>query len=88
MKKFDKGYIYSGLLSDLLKSLLVVFGFLWEFVVEESTDNFIGAILFLAAAFVVIYSCFIVYRILYYKASGYELGYNEIKCNTGVGLSA
>ena len=85
MKKFDKGYIYSALLSDLFKSLVVTGTFLFDFVSEEATiEVFIKKFIFLVVAFAVIYLCFIIYRILYYKASGYELTETEIKCNTGV----
>lgn len=43
-----------------------------------------AAIPFFAIAFIVIFLCFMVYRILYYKTSGYELTEKEIKCNRGV----
>jgi len=86
MKRFDKGYIYSGLLTDLFYSLAVVFVFLQDlFINEESTPEDIAAAApIFAIAFVVIYLCFVVYRILYYRASGYELTDKEIKCNRGV----
>ena len=86
MKRFDKGYIYSALLSDLFKTLVILFIFLEDFFFGEDTDTekMIVAIPILAIAFVVIYSCFITYRILYYRISGYELTETEIKCNRGV----
>ena len=86
MKKFDKGYIYSSLLSDLFSSLVVVFIFLKDFFLsdESNPEDIKAAIPFFAIGFAVIYLCFIVYRILYYKTSGYELTENEIKCNRGV----
>ena len=86
MKRFDKGYIYSSLLSDLFSSLVVVFIFLKDFFLDESTkvEDKIAAIPFFVIGFVVVYLCFIVYRILYYKTSGYELTENEIKCKRGV----
>lgn len=86
MKRFDKGYIYSSLLSDLFGSLVIVFFFLKDFFLDEeaSVEDMIAAAPYLAAAFVVVYLCFIVYRILYYKTSGYELTETEIKCNRGV----
>ncbi len=86
MKKFDKGYIYSSLLSDLFSSLVVVFIFLKDFFLDESAkvEDKIAAIPFFVIGFAVVYLCFIVYRILYYKTSGYELTENEIKCNRGV----
>ena len=86
MKKFDKGYIYSSLLSDLFSCLVVVFIFLKDFFLDENTkvEDKIAAIPFFVIGFAVVYVCFIVYRILYYKTSGYELTENEIKCNRGV----
>ena len=86
MKKFDKGYIYSCLLSDLFSSLVVVFIFLKDFFLDESAkvEDIIAAIPFFVIGFAVVYLCFIVYRILYYKTSGYELTEKEIKCNRGV----
>jgi len=86
MKKFDKGYIYSSLLSDLFSSLVVVFIFLKDFFLDESAkvEDKIAAIPFFVIGFAIVYLCFIVYRILYYKTSGYELTENEIKCNRGV----
>lgn len=86
MKRFDKGYIYSSLLSDLFSSLVVVFIFLKDFFLNESTkkEDIIAAIPFFMIGFAVVYLCFIIYRILYYKTSGYELTETEIKCNRGV----
>lgn len=86
MKRFDKGYIYSGLLSDLFSSFVVVFVFLKDWFLDEeaSIEDVIAALPYLAIAMIVIYLCFVVYRILYYKNSGYELTETEIKCNRGV----
>ncbi len=86
MKKFDKGYIYSGLLSDLFGSLVIVFIFLKDFFLGDETnpEDIMAAIPIFVIAFIVIYLCLIVYRILYYKTSGYELTEKEIKCNRGV----
>ena len=86
MKKFDKGYIYSSLLSDLFSSLVIVFIFLKDFFLndESNPENIKVAIPLFIIGFAVVYLCFIVYRILYYKTSGYELTENEIKCNRGV----
>ena len=86
MKRFDKGYIYSSLLSDLFGSLVIVFIFLKDFFLDESAkvDDIIAAIPFFVIGFVVIYLCFVAYRILYYKTSGYELTETEIQCNRGV----
>ena len=86
MKRFDKGYIYSGLLTDLFYSFIVVFLFLKDlFTGEESTpEDIAAAIPVFVIGFAVIYLCFVAYRILYYRTSGYELTDKEIKCNRGV----
>ena len=86
MKRFDKGYIYSALLSDLFSSLVITFVFLNDLFLDDETkaEDIIAAIPIFVIAFVVIYSCFIAYRIMYYKVSGYELTETEIKCNRGV----
>ena len=86
MKKFDKGYIYSALLSDLFGSFLIMFVFLEDliFTDEGELKNIIAAIPIFVAVFIVIYACFIVYRIMYYRTSGYELTETEIKCKKGV----
>ena len=86
MKRFDKGYIYSSLVTDLFYTLVVTFVFLKDlFLDEESNPEDIAvATPFFVIGFAVIYLCFAVYRILYYRASGYELTDREIKCNRGV----
>ena len=86
MKRFDKGYIYSAFLSDLLRSLVIVFILLNDIFLgdEAQAADIIEAIPIFVIAFVLIYSCFIIYRILYYKTSGYELTQTEIQCNRGV----
>lgn len=86
MKRFDKGYVYSSLLTDLFSSLAILFIFLQDFFITE--DGGIGdvamAIPVFAIAFTVIYLCFVAYRIMYYRTSGYELTGSEIKCKRGV----
>ena len=86
MKRFDKRYIYTSLLSDLFGCLVIVFIFLKDFFLDEESnpEDIAAAIPFFVIAFAVIYLCFIIYRILYYKTSGYELTETEIKCNRGV----
>ena len=86
MKRFDKGYIYSGLLSDFFGSLVILFVFLKDFFLsdESNPEDIKAAIPFFVIGFAVVYICFVVYRILYYKTSGYELTDNELKCNRGV----
>ena len=86
MKRFDKGYIYSSLLTDFIASL-VILSFFFEDVLfaEDSAPVGLASVMpFLIIAFVVIYSCFTAYRIIYYRVSGYELTEKEIKCNRGV----
>ena len=86
MKRFDKGYIYSGLLSDLFRSFVVVYIFLKDIFLGEgsSPEDITAAIPFFAIGFIVVYLCFILYRILYYRTSGYALTEKEIRCNRGV----
>ncbi len=86
MKRFDKGYIYSALLTDLFYSFVVMFVFLEEllFTDEGELRNIIPYIPIFIVAFILIYSCFTAYRIMYYKTSGYELTETEIRCNKGV----
>ena len=86
MKRFDKRYIYSSLVTDLFYSLILALAFLKDFLFDEQAkpEEIKAAIPFLVIGYVVIYLCFVVYRILYYKNSGYELTDNEIKCNRGV----
>ena len=86
MKRFDKGYVYSNLLSDLFSSLVIYLIFFKDLFFEEGSnqEDITAAIPFLAVGFAVVYLCFVVYRILYYRASGYELTDKEIKCNRGV----
>ena len=86
MKRFDKGYIYSSLLSDFFGSLVILFVFVKDLFLEEEArpEDIQAAIPILVAAFAVIYLCFAVYRILYYNTSGYEMTEKEIKCNRGV----
>lgn len=86
MKRFDKGYIYSSLLTDFFYSVVLVFIFLKDFFFNEESkpEDIAAAIPFFVIGYIVIYLCFVAYRILYYRTSGYELTDNEIKCNRGV----
>lgn len=86
MKRFDKGYVYSSLLTDFFYSVLVVFLLLKDFFLDEESnpEDIAAAIPFFVIGFVIIYLCFVAYRILYYRTSGYELTDREIKCNRGV----
>ena len=86
MKRFDKGYIYSSLLTDFFYSAFLVIVFLKDFLLDEESkpEDVSAAIPFFVIGYIVIYLCFAAYRILYYRTSGYELTDNEIKCNRGV----
>ena len=86
MKRFDKGYIYSSLLTDLFYSIVVVFVFLKDFFLDEEAapEDIAAATPIFAIGFIVVYLCFVAYRILYYRTSGYELTDKEIKCSRGV----
>ena len=86
MKRFDKGYIYSSLLMDLFSTFVILFVFLEDFFFSEESkpEDITVAIPLFVIAFAVVYLCFIAYRVLYYRASGYELTENEIICKRGV----
>ena len=86
MKRFDKGYIYSGLLTDFFYSIAAAFVFFEDLFLNEDSnpEDIVAAIPVFAIGFAVIYLCFVTYRILYYRTSGYELTDKEIKCNRGV----
>lgn len=86
MKRFDKGYIYCGLLTDVLKGIVIVWIFLKDIFLDEEANpkEFISVLPIFLVAFAVIYLCFVIYRILYYRTSGYELTETEIKCQYGV----
>lgn len=87
MKRFDKRYVYSHLLTDFFSSLVLTFLLCEELLFDSETEEFIAgrvAILSCVALFVVIYSCLAVYRVLYYRTSGYALTEREIQCQRGV----
>ena len=86
MKRFDKGYIYSSLLTDFFYSIVLVFIFLKDFFFNEESkpEDIAAAIPFFVIGYIVIYLCFVAYRILYYRTSGYELTDNEIKTSFSV----
>ena len=85
MKRYDKGYVYASLLSDLFSCIVIAFVFWKDYLFEESTtESAKVAIPLFAVGFAVVYLCFIVCRILYYHTSGYLLAETEIKCKRGV----
>lgn len=86
MKRFDKGYIYSCLLTDFFYTAAAVFILFKDLFLEaeSSPKDVAAAAPFFAIGFILIYLCFVTYRILFYRASGYELAERDIKCNRGV----
>lgn len=86
MKRFDKGYIYSNLLTDFFGAAILFFIFIKDFFFSEESkpEDIAAAIPFLLIGYAVFYLCFVAYRILYYRASGYELTDHEIRCKRGV----
>lgn len=86
MKRFDKRYIYASLLTDLFSSIVIPLIFFEELFVSEdpASENIRFAIPLFIAVSAVFYLCFITYRILYYRASGYQMTENEIVCKRGV----
>ena len=86
MKRFDKGYVYYSLLSDLFSSFALVIVFLQDLFIDEeaNVEDLFAALPVFAIAMAVVYLGFVVYRIMYYRTSGYELTEREIKCNRGV----
>lgn len=84
MKKFSKKLIYHGIISGLLFSLVIFFYCLIGFQPEDafiidSTIITIGAIA--AGVFFVIY---MIYKVLFYNLSGYEMKETQIICQRGV----
>ncbi|MGM9643566.1 MAG: PH domain-containing protein [Eubacteriales bacterium] len=86
MKRFDKGYIFSNLISDLFYSFVILLVFSDYFFLEDSanTEDIVVVTPVFVIAFIIVFACFIAYRIMYYRTSGYELTETEIKCNRGV----
>ena len=88
MKRFDKGYIYSCMFSDLINAMVIALLVGPDFLIEDEAGEILSvdgeAILWLLGIFLIAYLGCLVYRILYYRTSGYELTENEIKCKRGV----
>lgn len=86
MKRFDKAYIYSSLLSDLFLSIAIVFVFFEDLFFEDSAQSkdIIAVIPIILIVFSIVYLCLFLYRFMFYKTSGYELTETEIKCKRGV----
>lgn len=86
MKRFDKGYVYSCLLSDLLSCFVLTFMFADDILLENTEELVINVsvVPYFAVLFAILYAGFILYRVLYYRSSGYGLTEREIVCKRGV----
>ena len=86
MKKFDIGYIYYHLLSDFFTSVVLIMLFADDMLFGEDvpTEFTLTALPYFIIALFVVYVLFIIYRIIFYKSSGYILKEKEILCRQGV----
>ena len=86
MKKFDIGYIYYHLLSDFFTSVVLIMLFADDMLFGEDvpTEFTLTALPYFIIALLVVYVLFIIYRIIFYKSSGYILKEKEILCRQGV----
>ncbi len=91
MKRFDKGYFFYHLLTDLFLSIIFAFAFLDELLLVGEEGEILGiqgeAILPFCVIAVAIYLVLCGYRALYLYRSGYELTGNEILCRRGAFFS-
>ncbi len=81
MKKFDKGHIYSILLSSLFSSLVAPMMFLEIF---ENEDLGINPFIILGGAYLVAYAIQVIYTIFFVLTSGYEVTEAELRCRRGI----
>ncbi len=85
MKKFDKGHIYSTLISSLFSSSAVIFIFADVIFDEEFfSDSMWAKIAVIAGFYFLFYIGRVIYTILYISSSGYELTETELRTKTGV----
>ena len=87
MKKFDKGYIYANLLSDFFSLLVLTAMFADDMVIKDDGSGTVvdfSAIPYVLLVFALFFLSFILYRIFYYRTSGYELTDRELRCKRGV----
>ncbi len=84
MKKFSKKLIYHGIISGLLFSALVLFYCIIGFQPEDDfiIDPTIITIEAIAAG--VFFIIYMIYKVLFYNLSGYELKETQIICQRGV----
>lgn len=87
MKRFDKGYLFYHLLTDLFLSVFFAFAFLDELFLVGEEGQVLGiqseAILPFCVIAAAIYLVLCGYRALYLYRSGYRLCENEILCRRG-----
>ncbi len=87
MKRFDKGYLFYHLLTDLFLSVFFVLAFLDELFLVGEEGEVLGiqseAILPCCLVMGAVYLLLCGYRALYLYRSGYALGENEILCRRG-----
>ena len=87
MKRFDKGYLFYHLLTDLFLAVFFGFAFLDEVFLTNEEGELLGlqgeAILPFFLIVGVAYLLLCGYRALYLYRSGYTLGENEILCRRG-----
>lgn len=87
MKRFDKGYLFYHLLTDLFLAVFFGFAFLDEAFLTNEEGELLGlqgeAILPFFLIVGVAYLLLCGYRALYLYRSGYALGENEILCRRG-----
>lgn len=87
MKKFSKKLIYYRLIYGIFVALMVAYFVFSTFIGEEeeiSIEMMELALKFSFIAAIVTYIILVIYNILYYKMSGYQLQENEIVCVRGV----
>lgn len=87
MKRFDKGYLFYHLLTDLFLAVFFGFAFLDEVFLTNEEGELLGlqgeAILPFFLIVGVVYLLLCGYRAIYLYRSGYELCENEIRCRRG-----
>ena len=85
MKRFNKRYIYYHLFADFFLGLFAVLAIGSEIIFDEGSGEFnLYALPILIAIFAAVYLLLTVYRLVFYRMSGYEMTECEIICKTGV----
>lgn len=84
MKRFSKKLIYHSAVSGLFFSVFI-FGFcMLELCFDEEFEFDFDFLLIACGVAAFTYLLFVLYHILYYKFSGYEITENQIRCKRGV----